>query len=319
MDLTCLVAAFLFLLGQGLYIVYGFVSLNATKDALLSMSSGSASTFMDLDPEFIQELWAVDRKWEWLQIASYLINAMAWVVFSIPVLQLCWILSLGGRRAIATHTTMAVLCVVGSFTEFLSLLFMIGMSNATAWATKNLNLSTWTDTSIGTDMIGWRVLELNIYMYSGMVLWVDTFEWFAMFVILLLAYVSTRRLMTTEGNNNISFAFGKVWAHLGLFISLMSLIEFGIKTIGTLTWGPIGLIAALLSIANRLILFPLWLCLLSKQLSVAANSVEITKSHNNISTPSITINSDSNNGQSNNGEPLDMVEGNPFTENKEMF
>lgn len=282
MDIACVLAALLFFIGNILYVVYNVLEV----ESIHNIHKGE---FKNLDSEYIEDLWKSRRQFESIEIASSLINALAWSMFAVPILQLTWILSLGGKRNIAMHTTIAVMCLGACFTEFISLLFSVGMSNVTEWITKELNLSDWVD-SAGRfhDNVGWRTVELCALIYSGMVLWVEMFEWFAIFAMLLLLYFSVRGLMTTpmnvdgSGGGQLSFTFGKCWAHLGLFISLLALLDFASQVLRLVQWRMFTEIGLLLGIINRLIFFPLWLCLLGKQLSVASNSIEMTKQFNNM-------------------------------------
>merc|ERR1712194_875025 len=86
--------------------------------------------------------------------------------------------------------------------------------------------------------------------------------------------------MGAVDGHEVSFTFGKCWAHFGLFISLMSFIDFAAQVLRILAWGYFTEIGMLIGLINRLVLFPLWLCCLGKQLTVAAQSIEIAKNFN---------------------------------------
>jgi len=276
MDLSCIVASILFFVGNLFLLIFGLIEA-ASKT---SNSDGFRSE-IDLDADFIKSRWEFRRLWIGVTISSGLVNALAWVIFTIPMLQLAWILSLGGRRNVWMHAAIVILCLGSSFTEFISLLFNVGISNVGEWISKDINLHKWLDeTNGGTqgdDNIGWRVLELSYTIFTGMAIWVEAFEWLAMFMILTLIYISSRSLVATGSEDRPSFTFGRCWAHLGLFIGLLSLIDFSAQVLRFTNWTYFTNISVFFGMLNRLILLPVWLCLLSCQLPAAANSIEMSR------------------------------------------
>lgn len=275
MDLSCIVATILFFVGNLFLIIVGVLDAQ-------SRTENSSVYEMNLNPDFIKLRWEFRRNWIGVTMSSSLINALAWLIFTIPILQLAWILSLGGRRNVWMHAAIVILCLGASFTEFISLLFQVGVSNVGEWISKDINLERWIiDTTNGSantvDNIGWRVLELSYTVFTGMSMWVEAFEWLAMFMILTLIYISSRTLVATGSEDRPSFTFGRCWAHLGLFIGLLSLIDFAAQVLRFTNWVYFTNISVFFGVLNRLILLPVWLCLLSCQLPAAANSVEMTQ------------------------------------------
>merc|ERR1711862_705560 len=100
--------------------------------------------------------------------------------------------------------------------------------------------------------------------------------WLAMFMILTLVYISSRTLVA-EGGDGVTFSFGRGWAHLGLFIGLLSLIDFAAQVLRFTNYTYFNNISVFFGVLNRLILLPAWLCLLACQLPAATNSVEMTQ------------------------------------------
>jgi len=273
MDLSCIVASILFFVGNLFLIIYGF---EEAKNGSIN-----SSLARKLDPGYIKERWAFRRDWSGITISSSLVNALAWVIFTIPIFQLAWILSLGGKRNVWMHAAIVVLCIGSSFTEFISLLYNVGVSNVGEWISRDINLDKWLDKTNGgsdnADDVGWRVLELSYTIFSGMGLWVEAFEWLAMFMLLSLIYISTRSLVATGSEDQPSFTFGRVWAHLGLFIGLLSLIDFAAQVLRFTNWTYFTEISVFFGVLNRLILLPIWLCLLACQLPAAAASMETSQ------------------------------------------
>jgi len=267
-------AAILFFIGNLLFLVYYVAAIKNTENV-------HDSNFLELDPSYIKEVWVQRNEMQTLYIASSMINAGAWSIFAMPILQLAWILSFGGKRRMALHISIVVLVVGAVMSEFLALLFSLGMSNVTTWVILSMNLSNWTSGST-PDNIGFRVVELCSFIFNGMVLWIGTFEWLALSVSLLLIYLSTRGLANAGAvdGHEVSFTFGKCWAHFGLFISFMAFIDFTSQVLQILLSENFTNVGILIGIFNRLVLFPLWLCCLGKQLTVAAQSIEITKNFN---------------------------------------
>jgi len=276
MDLSCALSAILFFIGNILYVIYDALEIEGAQHH-------TKIGFLELDPYYIKDLWRRRRAYQSLEMWAGMINACAWVLFAIPMLQLAWILSLGGKRRIAMHAAIVILVVGACFTEALSLLFTVGIAGVTQWMTVTMNLSNWSaDSPMTQDNTGWRVLEICTLMFSGMTLWVETVEWLALSGVLLTIYMSTRSLATDVGEGQLSFTFGRFWAHLGLFIGILSFFDFVSQVLRIIQWQLFTDIGLLLGIVNRLILFPVWLCCLGKQLTVAANSIEITKNFNKL-------------------------------------
>jgi len=268
-DPTCALAAVLFCVGNCLLIVYWALEFQKRQNDF--------DAYRNLDVNYIEDLWQFRRHWKTFEIAAGLINALAWFMFSIPIMQLAWILSLGGKRGLWMHVTIGALAIGSCFTEFIARLFYIGIAGVTEWITKAANLDDWGSTGDG---MGWRALEICHMITSGMILWVDAFEWLCLFGILTLIYFSSRGLMCST-TYRPSFILGRCWAHLGLFIGLLSMIDFATNILRYEAWRSFMNISMFFSILNRLFLLPVWLLFLGRTLSLASNSSEITRMYDN--------------------------------------
>lgn len=263
MDITCLLAALLFFVANLLQIIYYGLE-NQLRD-----ESNAASKF---DADDIEDLWTwrLDHKPQLL--AAGVMNALAWFFFAFPMIQLTWVLSQRGSKSLWLHISVALLVLSGSLTEWISRFMYIGSSMATEMLASQFNLSNWLFTDDG---IGWKSLELSHLVTSGLISFVDSFEWIALFFIFMLTHVSVRAWRVYDTST-----FGACWNVLGLFISLLSLCDFVAEILrvvdGSLVYADI---AFWYSIVNRLILLPLWLLILGCQLPAAIAKSRETAQH----------------------------------------
>jgi hypothetical protein len=101
-----------------------------------------------------------------LALSAGVIKTLAWFSFMVPILQVAWILSRGGKRKLGCHAFMSSLVIAGTLTEVISRLMLIGSYQATNWIAKDFNLYNWTD-RVNDDMIGWRVLQIAFIIVEG--------------------------------------------------------------------------------------------------------------------------------------------------------
>lgn len=94
-------------------------------------------------------------------------------------------------------------------------------------------------------------------------MWIDAFEWIALFCILILLYFS----VGTQAKENRTLSMW--WARLGLFIAFLTFIDFSADVLRLEEWQFFAEIAIAVSVINSLILLPLWLLILSCQLQNA--------------------------------------------------
>jgi hypothetical protein len=96
-----------------------------------------------------------------------------------------------------------------------------------------------------------------------MILWIDAFEWLAIFGIMCCMYYS----VVTLPDENQMFGIWLVW--LGLLIGILCIFDFAADILRFTTWSTYSKVATILSILNSLILLPMWLIKLSFQLPTA--------------------------------------------------
>ena len=188
--------------------------------------------------------------------SARLLGAIAWFSFCVPILNVVWVLSVGGKRRVGLHVVIAALALGGSIAELLARLMMVGVENVGIWLSKDWNLDSWANENDG---LGWRTLEISYMLCRGIILWIDAFEWLALFGMFTLIFVSLRA-------DRESATFSMKWAYLGLVVGTLSLVAFLADTLRFLSWRIMTSIEMFVAILNTLILFPTWLIWLGKQL-----------------------------------------------------
>jgi hypothetical protein len=222
-------------------------------------------------PENIEQSWINRYGQRALFYTAGFFNAFFWIVFCIPVIEMAWILSRSGTQAVGPNIAICIFVLGGAFTEWLSHFFWIGVTAASFTLSNYFNLDQWLRSDVaanlglvGDDGIGWRDLEVNHVVTSGLIWIVDSFEWVCLGGVFTCAFVSVYRWRQDELT-----AFSPRWNALGLFIGLLSFIEFGAEMArfdGYKVATPIVLLYAALT---RIILIPAWILSLGYQLPKA--------------------------------------------------
>jgi len=269
-DCSCLLAAILLVASNILF----FISIFQFQ----KRGDFDFESWKQLDPAVIQDEWKFRDGQLPLELSSAILNVVAWLALSVPILQLAWILSDGGARLLATHVLIGVLALAGTIIESVAALFLIGTTFTTSWLASDFNLGNWTGTD-SNDQIGWRTLEVTYIAIQGMRLWVDALEFLALFGILLSVFVSVRAQETR--------LFGSCWSWLGVVIAALCIVDFAADILRFQSWRVFSSVALGISVVNQLLLLPLWLVMLGAQLPRAKDS--LTKTHitsSSIATPS---------------------------------
>jgi len=248
-DKTCILSGLLFSVGNVIQTISFFKSSLPTFDL---------TQWEDLDPAYTKQRW--HRDGQALELAGGLLVTLAWFVFTIPMIQLAWILSRGGKRRLPLHTIMVLLVIGGSFTELIARLIQLGMMGMISWLSRDFNLSDWNETS---DNIGWRTLELVSTVVFGMLFWVDAFEWLAMSGITIIIVISVKTLPASTR------IFSNFWSNVGILLACCCVIEFLSDVLRLASWTVFQNIAAYVSLGTTTILLPAWLYILGSYLPTA--------------------------------------------------
>ena len=244
-----------------------------------------------------------------------MIGVLGWFLLAVPIVQMAWILSKGGKRKLGVHILLASLGVGGAGVECFARLMMVGLSNASFWLAKDFNLDSWDSEGDGT---GWRVLEMIHVVTRGLILWVDAFEAIALFGVTVLLFYSVRTeprfrvrrepsiiidssedtpdASTTEademanetppspqpktafssGTARVTLAptFKRPFIYYGLFVGVLSLADFVFDILRFLDWMLFGSLAATFQLVLGVVLLPIWLLCLARQLPQATERFE---------------------------------------------
>lgn len=255
-DFTCVLAAIFVFTGNLLLAIWaGIEKSNPTFNW---------AEYKVLNPEFLQEHWQTRDDLSGLHMAGSFIIAASWILLTIPILQAAFILSNGGRRSLWIHSMMAVLAISAGTTEFVSRLMHIGSWNTASWISNEFYLDNWAGSETNPNGIGWKSLEITYQLSQGMILWVDGWEYFALFGILTLNLISVRGSQVGPLGDELC------WAGMGFFIGCLSLVDFVFLFLRFQSWDTYNLISMVFTILIRLVLLPAWLLLFSFKLPVAA-------------------------------------------------
>eukprot|EP00543_Licmophora_paradoxa_P001207 CAMPEP_0202449714 /NCGR_PEP_ID=MMETSP1360-20130828/8431_1 /ASSEMBLY_ACC=CAM_ASM_000848 /TAXON_ID=515479 /ORGANISM="Licmophora paradoxa, Strain CCMP2313" /LENGTH=316 /DNA_ID=CAMNT_0049067741 /DNA_START=38 /DNA_END=988 /DNA_ORIENTATION=- len=248
-DCICLMSALCFLLSNILGVVV------VAKE--LRRPFFDFDLLKDLEPTYLIKEWAHRSSNRPLVQAASVFNAFAWFFFVIPITQLAWALSRGGKRRVGLHTAIAGFALGGALAEFMSRLLVFGSGTASEYIHRQFDLANWIPSSIATsgepDLIGWRALELVVILTDGLTLWIDAFEWIALFFVMILLYFSVGT--QTDEQRGLDMW----WARLGLFIGFMTFVDFAIEILRLEDWRTFSQIALAVSFINTVLLLPMWL------------------------------------------------------------
>ena len=257
MNILCLLAAVLFIVGNSLHIAF------YVKE--YQRSHFDPTLYKQLDPDYLKQEWEFRAENRPKFLAGGIINALAWFFLMFPLIQLAYVLSQRGTSRIALHMAVAILAVTGCLTEWIARFLYIGVSMAAELIATDFNLTNWLSANSGDD-IGWRALEITHIVTYGLVGFIDAFEWIVLSTILILVHISVRRWRNTVDGTT----FGAAWNALGLFIALFCILDFVAEVLRLDGFRQFGKVAFWYSAVNRLILIPMWLIVLALKLPYAS-------------------------------------------------
>ena len=163
MELSCLIALVITLLADFLEVltVRGFYVGRSDR------KSGSLSYFEQwkaLDPEFLEESFAYRGKNNRLLNLSALLNAASLFVLVVPIIQVSWILSQGGRQHLGLHAAVCLFAMAAAICKLVVSLMMIGTRGSFKFIEERFEVGDWelqtSNSNVNGDGVGWRVLEM---------------------------------------------------------------------------------------------------------------------------------------------------------------
>jgi len=254
-DFTCILAAVLIFTGNLLLAIWGGIERSRPTFAW--------DSYRKLDPTFLQEHWVDRNDLAGLHFAGSFIIAISWVILVIPFMQCAFLLSNGGQRQLWVHTMMCTLAISAATTEFVARLMHVGSWNTGNWISKDFYLDDWGGNEQSPNGVGWKSLEVSYQLASGTILWVDGWEYFALFGILILNFWSIRTSRVGLLGDEMC------WAGMGFFIGCLSLADFVFLILRFKNWDTFNMVSIMMTVLIRLILLPIWLILLSCKLPAA--------------------------------------------------
>ena len=262
-ECTCVLSALLFVVSNLLGFSYFHRFRQQHHGGGAHSSTNFFQNFTALDPDFIQGQWEYHNDHYFTELTAGILNAMAWMIFCIPLVQVAWIQSRQGTRLLGLHVAMAALAMGGSITELIARLMFIGATSTGSWLSRDFNLDTWIEASADgggqPDMIGWRTLEMISLITRGLLLWIDAAEWLFLSAIFTLIFLSVLKTEVT--------ILSKGWARLGLVIALLAFCDFSSEVLRLKSWRTFSFVAIFISWISRLLLMPIWLLWLGRQLT----------------------------------------------------
>ncbi|GAX26735.1 hypothetical protein FisN_2Hh316 [Fistulifera solaris] len=252
MDIACIISAVLF------WISGGFRAAQMMQ--WRRQPNFNYILWTDFDAEYLIQQWNFRIDHRSFEMATGMINAIAWFTFAIPMLHVVWLQSLKGRRMISIHVAIALMAIGGAVTELLARLFYIGSTSTMEWMVKDFQLENWTENAEG-DQLGWKSLEVTHLAIMGVLTWIDALEYLFLSFIFAFLFVSvwrkSERLLDVK------------WARFGMVLSALSLIDFAADLMRYQNWRKYSRITFVISALNRLVLFPIWLLWLAIQIPKA--------------------------------------------------
>ena len=98
------------------------------------------------------------------------------------------------------------------------------------------------------------------------------FEWFCIFCIMTILFFAIRS--QNKSSENPKVTFGRKWSLLGLGIGILGLFEFIANIMKLHSWVYYSRISLVILVINTLVLLPIWLFVLGRQLPAVRASFE---------------------------------------------
>lgn len=273
-DVSCLVAFIMTYLSNVLkYIQIASRSRGNGWYGYGSSSGSSSSPSWRTSPSDIEGMFAKRSSIQGLEDVASMCRAIALFSLFVPIFQVCWILSRGGKCRIINHITIVVLALAGGLCELLSSLMMTGTRSMASFLSRRFELNDWEVCGDnGDDGIGWRVLEMSYMMNVGLTVWVNAFEWICLtgiFTLLLIDVLAEHRVLKEDANS-----FTKNWAILGFIIGIFGLYEFVSDIMRAFNWRFFSSVSHTITIINLWVLIPIWLTMLGMKLPTMKDKFE---------------------------------------------
>lgn len=230
-----------------------------------------------LDSNFLEKTFEHRAKNSGLESLSLILGALSTFALIVPIAQVSWILSHGGRRNLGLHSSVVIVAMVMGMCELIVALMTVGARQSFEFIISMFELKDWgllsaTNNEDGKDGVGYKVLELIDFSLNGITTWMNAFEGICICIIMTLLFLSVRGENLSTGPRKATF--GKKWSYLGLFIGYLCLFEFLTDIIDLRSSYFYGMVSFAFIVINSLILMPVWLFILGRQLPSIRYSFE---------------------------------------------
>jgi hypothetical protein len=231
----------------------------------------------NLNPSFLEMTFEHRSKYSGLESLSLILGALSTFALIVPIAQVSWILSHGGRRSLGLHSAVVIVAMVMGMCELIVALMTVGARQSFQFITDTFELKDWnllsaTDDESGNDGTGYRVLELIDFSVNGITTWMNAFEGICLCIIMTLLFLAVRGENLSTGPRKATF--GQKWSYLGLLIGYLCLFEFLADVIDLQSTYFYGMVSFAFVILNSLVLIPVWLFVLGRQLPSIRYSFE---------------------------------------------
>lgn len=159
-DGTCLGAALFFFVSNLLRCI------DRVAEYTNNESDFDLNEWESLDTKFIQRQWELRSEKSTLVGAINITNVFAWLLFTVPMVQIGWILSKGRKERVSSNFLMMAVAVIGCVLEIATRAMWFGTNLARLHLYEKANLEDWA-ISEENDNIGWKVLELVDIITNG--------------------------------------------------------------------------------------------------------------------------------------------------------
>jgi hypothetical protein len=254
MEITCLVSAITFFLAN-------LISMSANwANTKLLQSNWDRALFRSLDGKYLWQWWYHRDTLSGGVIFGGFLCAISWVLLAIPIAQVAYAASKGGKRMLWLHVSMVCLAFAGCTTEFIARLLDVGVWSSCRWIAGSFELKNWMNED-ENDYTGFKVLEIVYQVAGGTTMWMDSFEYIALFGIFSLNFWSFRSL-NTDQRHPLIYGFSLALAVSCFCDGVFLIMRFQ-------NWGLFTFLANTFTVVNRLILIPVWLLIMARWLPTA--------------------------------------------------
>jgi len=261
-DFSCFVAAFLFVT-SGIFrtIMFGR-NVKNTKYNFVQLEA--------MDGEYLRQEWKdFDGLLEFLRTLQGIVHVLAWFITTTILFRAAWLQSSKGTKGVGLHASIAFLGATIAVVEMMVRMLSHGSAMALHFMAKEINMENWYGIEgLGDgeqDFIGWKVLEVLALSGKGMLLWVDTIEYFLLATVLVLLFVSTKGQASPLSTS---------WSCFGLGIAFLCILDIVAEILRFTDWNVFVQISFWISTANRVIFFPNWIMWLGVQLAAVPNEMK---------------------------------------------